>query len=705
MYSCLFRLLSFVAFVSQMSISATASSTLTKSEESMKPSSYSYANLSSLHPETTENEDSSFYDNDSSSHSESSSSEFSFEDSLISDLDQNNNKESNEYSMAFTQIWNELISYKTFNGPYQSEALNQKIKTQEQHAQAQFQLWKQLYHIKNKFVEKAVITGRKIIEESALPLEQRTITPVQVGGTAGGSKYIVNGILFKFSEDQRCTQGQWLYGGRRKNTERAAKATRRELSGANYLGSFISSLRSPLMLIIDHLGHCLIASALLPITDKTLVYGSADGGETCYSNPQIAKIMRSIGQELNSQPHIVNNTQMASCGDLEIHQPDSSNPLYYCLDPARMFPPEQPSKSKPERIFSDFLRPEFVRSYPTPLSSDGYSGFQRYDPLAREYNTQLNKASEYLHKKLIPQYIQKLMNAKITKRLTAEMNLGLALKERSHGSASNPFISHLHKHGINIRHLGEVYKQLDAVTTDGTTLSEDNLAHLKKYIGNLMMARVIKNYMRAKLRKKTKQNQTGKKNILKIMNLLVCKKPSSHKFWTKIISKRLKSKFGVTMTYLPDQLHQGFQLINLCKSMGIMLHHTTIQRIEENYQARMNLKFDYADIIEIKLMIKSLNIMDFITGMYHAKMLELGPSCQQVSQDYKQKAYHHLKQAMQQWSNEEHPILPDQFFERMKTLKSSIDAQKKADEVLENSKQNELFCRFSNAIEHPDYVC
>jgi hypothetical protein len=35
------------------------------------------------------------------------------------------------------------------------------------------------------------------MEEAHLPKQLKTITPVQVGGIAGGEKYIIRGILFK----------------------------------------------------------------------------------------------------------------------------------------------------------------------------------------------------------------------------------------------------------------------------------------------------------------------------------------------------------------------------------------------------------------------------------------------------------------------------------------------------------------------------
>ena len=44
--------------------------------------------------------------------------------------------------------------------------------------------------------------------------------PVAVGGFAGGTKYIVSGILFKFARDNLIAPNIWMYGGDRSSDER-----------------------------------------------------------------------------------------------------------------------------------------------------------------------------------------------------------------------------------------------------------------------------------------------------------------------------------------------------------------------------------------------------------------------------------------------------------------------------------------------------
>ena len=58
-----------------------------------------------------------------------------------------------------------------------------------------------LYYLTEDFVHTAKKYGKIIISEHFLPDNKKTIRPCQVGGTAGGDKYIVHNILFKFAID------------------------------------------------------------------------------------------------------------------------------------------------------------------------------------------------------------------------------------------------------------------------------------------------------------------------------------------------------------------------------------------------------------------------------------------------------------------------------------------------------------------------
>jgi hypothetical protein len=67
-----------------------------------------------------------------------------------------------------------------------------------------------------------------------LPPESKTVKPTAMGGQAGGEKFVVRGILFKYAVDTSFDyRGKpfWMYGGSTPDDERASKAGGHELLG------------------------------------------------------------------------------------------------------------------------------------------------------------------------------------------------------------------------------------------------------------------------------------------------------------------------------------------------------------------------------------------------------------------------------------------------------------------------------------------
>lgn len=79
---------------------------------------------------------------------------------------------------------------------------------------------KPLSNVRFVIVYTAQTYGRVIISELSVPVLNKTIKPTSIGGAAGGEKYVVNGILFKFALDFN-----GIYGG----DENAAKAAGHDL--------------------------------------------------------------------------------------------------------------------------------------------------------------------------------------------------------------------------------------------------------------------------------------------------------------------------------------------------------------------------------------------------------------------------------------------------------------------------------------------
>lgn len=123
-------------------------------------------------------------------------------------------------------------------------------------------------------------------------------------------------------------------------------------------------LSLPLSLLADYGGYRIVASALLPISGSTLVYGSAgkpfkdasdvvlipfvacaDAGSTIHdSDDEAARLMGAAAATINIKPHIVGSGANARllygpC-DIEIHR--GVDRRLYVVDVARLLPPEPP---------------------------------------------------------------------------------------------------------------------------------------------------------------------------------------------------------------------------------------------------------------------------------------------------------------------------------------------------------------------------
>ena len=79
----------------------------------------------------------------------------------------------------------------------------------------------QLGKLVKEFNDTALLIGRHIIDEVDVPAKEKSIPPVDVGGIAGGSKFIYGGIFFKFARDENN-----LFG----SDDNAAKAALHEVS-------------------------------------------------------------------------------------------------------------------------------------------------------------------------------------------------------------------------------------------------------------------------------------------------------------------------------------------------------------------------------------------------------------------------------------------------------------------------------------------
>ena len=190
----------------------------------------------------------------------------------------------------------------------------------------------------NDFVYAAMTYAKIIVSEQALPDAAKTIPPIQhMGGVAGGQKFLVQNILFKFALDVRIKSkwhSLWMYGGADASDEHAMKAAAHELRGlCQYFSAQVPGLHFPLLSLIDYKGFRVIAVSVLPIRRDTIRYGSCDSGVTVHArNDDLNAMMQEAARHLNLAPHVVGVRPaacrvLAAAGDIEAHIGDDGK--YY----------------------------------------------------------------------------------------------------------------------------------------------------------------------------------------------------------------------------------------------------------------------------------------------------------------------------------------------------------------------------------------
>lgn len=189
----------------------------------------------------------------------------------------------------------------------------------------------------HEFSLEATRIARIIVSERHLPVEAKSIQPVDAGGIAGGQKFRHGSVFIKYVIDDG------LYGG----DEFAIKSAEHEIKGLRaYLQCGLAQLRTPLFCLVDYRGFRLMCTGVLPLSRDSLAYGSADAGRTVRArNPRLVALMSAAARRINLAGHVVGRTPdvqklLHSCCDIEGHE--GSDGRFYLLDTARVFPPEAP---------------------------------------------------------------------------------------------------------------------------------------------------------------------------------------------------------------------------------------------------------------------------------------------------------------------------------------------------------------------------
>ncbi|KAH3763191.1 Histidine kinase [Pelomyxa schiedti] len=392
---------------------------------------------------------------------------------------------------------------------------------------------RELINLAQDFLYTSTTFGKIIIAERYISEERKTIKPVKLGGIAGGEKYIVHNILFKFAMDHK-----GLYG----SDEAAAKAGGHELKGVTaYFNSGIRGLCLPLMALVDYRGFRLIAMSMLPISKDTISYGSNDYGRTIHAdNKHLNLLVRNAAKQMNIKGHACGTKEypqfLWSPADLEGHI--GSDGRFYLLDFARVMPPEAPKEGIKNAHLFRLLRPEFVKSFHTPLCSDAFSSFVQHHK-HQKHNTEIVEATVFLKEVVIPRFAEELSMS-----VSQFLSSGQSLYQFRLTEA-------MHRRGINMRFTDLV--RMHATGTDCKTL-----------LFVEMVARVIKNNIRAKLRQvmerlKLPLEEPYRRVIVDYMNLVLGSSEESAEFWHPPPKTESLRKFELWHIPLKTELLRKFE--------------------------------------------------------------------------------------------------------------------------------------------------
>ncbi|OQR87848.1 hypothetical protein ACHHYP_07972 [Achlya hypogyna] len=329
----------------------------------------------------------------------------------------------------------------------------------------------EVFHVGQDFLQVAAPIAVQIAREYFVPVHRKSIAPLTLpafhidgrddghvrSGDGRGWRFEVHNIRFQVAVDD--------HGRFEDADELAMKAAGAEVrNSALYLPTLLAcpQVLAPLTCTVDYAGLRVLCVSKLPVervevNDRGVVtnvftefvYGTNNRGRTItYHSKALDGAVRKANAALNLAAHGVRGSQdltakmLSGAGDM--HGYLGRDEWLCLLRFRRAMPPEDPavtthlpSSTRGMSILWRQLRPALVQTQPAPLSSDALSFLSNQTPDWETHVDRVTAATTQLLDDIIPAFARKLVTR--PNYVTApHFNL----------------VHELHRHGINVRHLG-----------------------------------------------------------------------------------------------------------------------------------------------------------------------------------------------------------------------------------------------------------
>lgn len=364
-----------------------------------------------------------------------------------------------------------------------AERFQHALRLPERDAQQLQDKYTEVRSVCQDFLDTATAIALVLVRELFLPLRAKSVLPTSASAVDGRQddvratsrlKYEAHDILFKI-----CTDDHGRFEG---SHELSAKCGAHEVrNSALYLRalSHEPSVVLPLECCVDFQGFRVLCVSKIPIevvafnesggsvqkVSKQLVHGSDNRGKTItFQSKALDGILADAAVRLNVCRHNVRGYQDLT--SKSVHAPAdmlgyvNASKHFVLLNFARAMPPEDPEatphltqSTRGMSILWRQLRPELVSAFHTPLSPDALSSMTYCTPDWQTQALAVESATRHLVDTVIPSFARKL-------------------SKRPHFFTAAHFdlTAEMHRHGINVRHLGLLRSQFQFALSGTATL-------------------------------------------------------------------------------------------------------------------------------------------------------------------------------------------------------------------------------------------